>query len=130
MIHGAGFVTNSGSVVRRAVRRSMRHASSILGPLCVLAGLPESFYVALQVFAAQIHHGFLKQVVGHGFRISVCLIIAALVAMIAICLLLRLAAYSLLTLLGRLAGWHPEQETINEPPASALLCRDDATTGV
>ena len=97
----------------------------------MLAGLPESFYVALQVFAVQMRHGFLKQVVGLGLRISVGLIIAALVAMITICLLLRLAAYSLLTLLGRPAGWHPEQEAINERPATrVLLCGDDATTGV
>jgi hypothetical protein len=121
MVHGTRFVTYSYSVVRRAVRRSMRHASSILGPLCVLAGLPESFHVALQVFAAQMRHGFLKQVVGYGFRISVYLIIAALVAMIAICLLLRLAAHTLMMFLGRPAGEHPEQEAINEPPATRVL---------
>jgi hypothetical protein len=80
MIHGARFVTNSYSALRRVVRRAMRQAPSILGPLCVLAGLPESFYVALQVFAAQMRHGVLKQVVGHGFRTFVHLIIAALVA--------------------------------------------------
>lgn len=130
MIHSARFVKNGCSVVRRDVRRAMRHAPSILGPLCVLAGLPESLYVALPVFAAQMRHRFLKQIVGRGFHISVQLIIAALVAMISICLLLRLVAHALLTLLGRPGGWHPEQEAINEPPATRLvICRDDATTG-
>ena len=125
------FVTNGYLVVRRAVRRATRHAPSIIGPLCVLVGLPASLDVALQVFAAQIRHGFLKQVVRHGFRISVHLIIAAVVVIISLCLLLRLAAHTFLTLLGRPAGWHPEQEAIHEPPATGvLISRDDATTGI
>ena len=109
----------------------MRHAPAIVELLCVLAGLPASLYITLQVLAAQMRHGFLKQLVGHGFRISVQLIIAAVVVIISICLLLRLAARTLLTLLPRPAGWHPEQEAIHEPPGTGvLICRDDATTGI
>ena len=107
----------------------MRHAPAIVGPLCVLAGLPASLYITLQVLAAQMRHGFLKQVVGHGFRVAVHLTIAAVVVIIAVCLLLRLAAYTLLAPLGRPAGWRPEDEALNEPSAThVLISRDDATT--
>jgi hypothetical protein len=96
----------------------------------VLAGLPASLYITLQVLAAQMRHGFLKQVVGHGIRIAVHLIIRALVVIIAVCFLLRLAAYTLLKPLGRPAGWRSEDDALNEPSATRILiCRDDATTG-
>ena len=108
----------------------MRHAPAIAEPLCVLAGLPASLYITLQVLAAQMCHSFLKQVVGHGFRIAVHLIILAIVVIIAVCFLSRLAAYTLLKPLGRPAGSRPRDESFNEPSATRILiCRNDATTG-
>ena len=130
MIHSARSVTDNYSFARKAVRRAIRHAPAIVEPLCVLAGLPASLFITLQVLAAQMRHCFLKQLVGHGFRIAVHLIIPAIVVIIAVCFLLRLAAYTLLKPLGRPAGWRPEDESFNEPSATRILiCRDDAKTG-
>jgi hypothetical protein len=91
----ARVATNTYSVAHEMIRRAAQHAPSIIAPLCMLAGLPASLEITIQVLAAQARHEILKQVAGYDCRIGVLLIIIAAVLFIATCLVLQPVIHTL-----------------------------------